>query len=127
MKQEPPQKLLDGHGHQAFLVLVGIVFPAESDLAIGEVNYPVVGDGDTMSVAGQIVDDMFRSSEWPFGVDDPVLAEQWPQKSMEGLLCGERLQAAGNSSFRWRKASLRPATNLPRNTRLSTFTGKKKG
>ena len=75
MEQEPSQKLLGGHGHQPLLAFVGIVFPAESDLAIGKVHDPVVGNGDAMRVAGQIVEDMFGSSEWPFGVDHPVVAK----------------------------------------------------
>ncbi len=29
VEQEPPQKLLGGHGHQPLLAVVGIVFPAE--------------------------------------------------------------------------------------------------
>ncbi len=57
-------------------VLVRIVFPAERDLAIGEVDDPVVGDGDTMGVAGQVLQNMFRSAEWPLRIDDPVLTKQ---------------------------------------------------
>ena len=42
-----------GDRHHALLTLVGIVFPAEGDLAIGKVDDPVVGDGDAMSVAAR--------------------------------------------------------------------------
>ena len=90
VEQEPPQKLLGGDRHQPLLALVRIVFPAEGDLAVGKVHDPVVGDGDAMGVAGQIVEDMFGSSEGPLGVDHPVLTEQRPQESMEGLLLAER-------------------------------------
>ncbi|MCU1273015.1 MAG: hypothetical protein JWO48_446 [Bryobacterales bacterium] len=75
MEQKPTQKLLGGHGHQPLLALMGVIFPAEGDLAIGEVHDPVVGDGDAMRVAGQIVKDMFGSPEWPFGVDHPVVTK----------------------------------------------------
>ena len=62
MQQEPSQELLGGNCHQPLLVLMGIIFPAEGDLAIGNVYDPVVGDGDAMRVAGQIVEDMFGSA-----------------------------------------------------------------
>ena len=79
MEQETPQKLFGGHGHQPLLALVGIIFPTEGDVAIGKVHNPVIGDGDAMRVAGQIVEDMFGSSEWPFGVNYPILR---PRKSI---------------------------------------------
>ena len=99
VEQEPPQELLGGHCHQPLLALVRIVFPAEGDLAVGKVHDPVVGDGDAMRVAGQIVEDMFGSSEWPFGVDHPVVAKQRPQESMERFLLGEPFQTAGEPQF----------------------------
>src|SRR5260370_25340374 len=77
-EQEPPQKLLGGDGHQALLAVVGIIFPAKSDLAIGNVDNPMVGDSDAMRVPGQIVEDVLRSSEWPLGVDHPVVPKQGP-------------------------------------------------
>ena len=121
------KKFFGGHRHQPLLALVGIVFPAESDLAVGKVHDPVIGDGDAMRVAGQIMEDMFGPAEGPLGVDHPILTEQRPQESMEGLLLRRALcRLPGNSSCPSRKARLRPATNLPRKTRLRTFTGRKK-
>ena len=79
MEQEPPEKLLGGDGHQTLLAPVGIIFPAECDLAVGKVHDPVVGDGNAMRVAGQIVEDMFRSSERPFGIHNPVVTMQRSQ------------------------------------------------
>jgi hypothetical protein len=76
VEQETPQKLFGGHGHQPLLALVGIIFPAEGDLAIRKVHNPVIGDGHAMRVAGQIVEDMFGSSEWPFGVNYPYPANR---------------------------------------------------
>ena len=78
MEQEPSQKLLGGDSHQALLAVMGIIFPPKGDLAIGNVDDPVVGDSDAMRVAGQIVEDVLGSSEWPFGVDHPVVAKQGP-------------------------------------------------
>ena len=79
VEQEPQQKLLGGNSHQPLLALVRVVLPAESDLAVGKVHDPVVGDCDAMRVAGQVMQDMFGSAERSFGVDHPVLTEQGPQ------------------------------------------------
>jgi hypothetical protein len=54
----------------------------------------MVGDGDAMSVTGQIVKDMFRSAERWLGIDDPVLLKERAQESSEGPFVVER-QALG--------------------------------
>lgn len=43
----------------------------------------MVGDGNAMGVAGQIMKDVFWSAEGWFGIDDPVLLEQSAQKHSE--------------------------------------------
>src|SRR5450631_1479335 len=78
---------------------MGIVFPAEGDLTIGEVDNPLVGDGDAVSVAGQVVQDMFGSAEWRFGVNDPVVTKQQPQESIEVLLFGQLFHSTGEYQF----------------------------
>jgi len=88
VKQEAAKKLLSGHGHKPLLALVGIVFPPECDVAIGNVDEPVIGDSDTMRVTGQVLENVLRSSEWPFGVDNPVVTKQWPKKRMESFCLG---------------------------------------
>ena len=35
----------------------------------------MVGDGDAMGVAGQVLQDVLRAAEGRLGVDDPVLRE----------------------------------------------------
>ena len=37
----------------------------------------MVGDGDAMSVAGQVVENMFGAAEGRLGVDDPVLLAEF--------------------------------------------------
>ena len=89
MEQEPPQKLIGGDSHQSLLAAMGIIFPAEGDLAIGNVDDPVIGDRDAVRVPGQILEDVLRSSEWSFGVNDPVIAIQRPEESVERSLFGQ--------------------------------------
>ena len=124
MEQESPEELFGGHGHQPLFVLVRIILPAEGDLAVGKVHDPVIGNGDAMRVAGQIVENMFRSAEWPLRIDHPVLAEQRSQEGMEGLLFGEHFHTSGERVvLRHRKALFSPAMNFPRNTLLKHLYG----
>src|SRR5580658_9002628 len=50
MKQEASQELIYVQSHEALLVAMGGIAPAEGDVAIGESYQPGVGDGDAMRV-----------------------------------------------------------------------------
>jgi hypothetical protein len=93
MEQKSAQELIDFKSHGPLLVAVRGVSPAEGDVAIGESDQPAVGDGDAMSVSAEIAQHMFRSSEGPLGIDDPVLAEQHTQPGPERTRLGQRQQA----------------------------------
>ena len=75
VQQEAAQELMGGNGHDLLLAAVGIVSPAEGDAIVFEGHEPMVGDGDAMGVAGQVVENMFGAAEGWLGVDDPVLLE----------------------------------------------------
>ena len=86
VQQEAAQKLWCLDGHHSLVISVGIISPAEGDLMVGEGDEAMVGDGDAMSVAGEIAEDMMGTAEGWFGIDDPVLTEQRAQESAEGFL-----------------------------------------
>lgn len=92
MEQESPQELVDGQSHQAFLILVSRVAPAERDLTIFESNEPVIGDGDAMRVAAEIRQDMFGPAKGTFGVNDPVTLIGATQERAEELGLSQRFQ-----------------------------------
>ena len=60
------------------------VSPAEGDVTISESHQPVVRDGDAVGVT-EIAQHVFWPTEGPLGVDDPVVAKQWPQPGGEGV------------------------------------------
>jgi len=72
VEQEAANELLGLQGHRFLLVVVTIIFPAEDDLAVVDVEEAVVGKGDAMGIATQVVEDLFRAAEGCFGVDDPL-------------------------------------------------------
>src|SRR5437016_14087018 len=61
------------------------VSPTKGNLFIGEVDQPMVGDGDTVGVTAEVAKRMFRAAEGTFRVDHPILAEQWAEPRREGL------------------------------------------
>ena len=94
MQKKAPQKLFRRYCHELLFAAMGIILPAKSDLTIGEVYDPVIGDGDAMGVAGQIMKNVLRTTEGRFGVHDPVLAEERTKKRTEGPFLRQWLKAA---------------------------------
>jgi hypothetical protein len=87
MEKKAAQKLLSCHGHQFLFAAVGVIFPAERDLTIGEVDAPMIGDSDAMGVAGQVLKDVLRTAERRFGVDDRILVKSERRKQRNARSC----------------------------------------
>jgi len=91
VEEKASQELLHRQGHEAWLVSVGGVSPAEGDLVTGQRDEAMVGDGDAMGVGAQVVEDVLRATERRLAVDHPLAAEQGAQEGGEGLGRGEKL------------------------------------
>ena len=74
VQQEAAQELMSGNGHDLVLAAVSVVPPAEGDALVVKSHEPMVGDGDAMCVAGQVVENMFGAAERWLGVDHPILS-----------------------------------------------------
>src|SRR5437899_5483825 len=57
--EEASQELIRGNGHDLLLAAVSIVSPAEGDAIVLEGHETMVGDGDAVGIAGQVVENMF--------------------------------------------------------------------
>ena len=55
----------------------------------------MVGDGDAVGIAAEILQDVLGSAEGWFGVDDPIFAEERTQPGSEELGIGERCEFSG--------------------------------
>src|SRR4249920_4246995 len=78
---------------------MGVVLPAESHIAVDEVDQPVVGDCHPMRVAGQIVENVLWSPEGWLGIDDPAFSIERPDEGAKHLLLCHRLQRAGQAEL----------------------------
>ena len=85
MQKKAAQKFLDGQRHQALLVLVGRVAPAEGDAALCQRNQPVIGYRHAMGVAAQIAERVLSSAKRALGIDHPIGAEQGTEPGGERL------------------------------------------
>ena len=85
------QELLNRKSQSTRLVMMGIVLPAEGHLGRSDREQAMVGNGDAMGVAREIMQDVFGSTKGWLGVDDPVLLKQGTQERLEGVRVGERL------------------------------------
>ena len=91
---------------------MGIIFPAEGNLIVGEGDEAMVGDGDAMGVAGEIAEEMMGTAEGWFGIDDPWLTEQGAQESAEGFLVFQRTKRTGEDQLALLKSSLESGDEL---------------
>ena len=73
VQHQAPQEFhgIERQGAQAMAAL--IIFLAEGHLAVLQGDEPLVGDGDAMGIAGQVLQDMLGVLERFFGIDDPLL------------------------------------------------------
>src|SRR5713101_2676087 len=92
VQQESAQELLQRQGQQLLFIVVSGVAPTESDLAVHQRDQAMVGDRHAVRVAAQILEHIVRAPEGWFGVDHPVVSEQWPEPGGEGLRLGEQCQ-----------------------------------
>jgi hypothetical protein len=92
MQQETTHELIGGQSHDALVVLMSRVTPAEVNLIIVESDESAVGDGDTMSIGAEVAEHMLRPAEGWLGVDDPVMAEESAQPTGEGTWFSQRAE-----------------------------------
>src|SRR6202166_723572 len=95
MQEEAAQELIQGYGHQFLLIVVSRIAPTKGDLAVGQRDQSMVGDGHAMGVTAEILEHILGTAEGWFAVDDPVSSEQWSEPGSEGLGLREQSQIAG--------------------------------
>ena len=54
-------------------VAVGAVLPAEGDLAVLQLDEPLVGEGDAIGIATEVGEDLLGAGEGGLAVHDPLL------------------------------------------------------
>ena len=70
--EKATHELVGVQRHRLGLVLGAIILPAKADAPVLAVEKTAVGDGDTMGVATEIIEDLCGTGERRFGEHDPV-------------------------------------------------------
>jgi hypothetical protein len=91
VEQEAAQELLDRQGHQALLVAVRRVSPAEGNLSALEGDEAVIGDRHAVGVAAEITENVLGTPEGRLAIDHPVRPEQWAEERSESLRFRQQL------------------------------------
>ena len=74
MEEESPHELGGIQAHELGLVAVGAVFPSEGHLTLLHGDQTLVGDGDPIAIAPEVVEDLLGPGKGRLAVDDPVLS-----------------------------------------------------
>ena len=85
VNQEASQELICRNRHDLLLASARVILPAEGDAVLLECHQAMVGDGDAVSVASQIVENVLRPTEGRLRIDDPLLGEELAQELLEAL------------------------------------------
>src|SRR5271154_644773 len=64
---------------------MSVVLPAKGDAIVVESDETMVGDGDAVSEASQVVENIFCPAERRLGVDDPLLTEEFMDETVEAI------------------------------------------
>ena len=90
--QEAAQELICGDRHDFLLAAVSIIFPAKRDSIILERHQSMVGDGDAVRIASEIVQNMIGTAEGWLGIDDPVSLEELSEKLAKAMWLSKTLE-----------------------------------
>lgn len=85
VKEESTQEPLCGQCFHTFYASMCPVSPAEGHLTIRKGDQAVVGNGYSMGVAAKVAENMLGAAEWPFDVQDPLLAVEFADEGMKSL------------------------------------------
>jgi hypothetical protein len=92
VNEKTSQKLIGGDRHDFLLAAVRIVFPEKRDPIILKRNESMVGDGDAVRIASEIVQNMLGIAEGWLGIDDPVLVEELSEKLAKATWLSKTLE-----------------------------------
>src|SRR5206468_6157524 len=80
--------------------------PSRGDLAVGQRDQSMIGNGPAMGIATEILEHIFGAAEGRFGVNHPVLSEPWSQPGSEDLGLREQSQVPGKMKLAMLKSRL---------------------
>jgi hypothetical protein len=71
MKEEPSYELIGLESHDLFFITIGIVPPAEGDIAVLDFEDTIIADSDPVGISAQILKDTLSAVERRLAIDNP--------------------------------------------------------
>jgi hypothetical protein len=91
---------LDGVNRQGFLrIAVSRIPPSECDVPTFTTHESAIGDGNSVRVASEILQNVFWPAEWAFGINDPSFLFQSLIEEIESCRTTETGKSADQSEF----------------------------
>jgi hypothetical protein len=84
MQKEPSDELISLERHGLLFVTIGIVPPAEGDIAVLNIEDTIVADRYSMSVSAQILEDTLGTIERWLAIDNPFFMIELPSEYLKG-------------------------------------------
>ncbi len=111
--------------HRCLSLAVPVIGVAEAGLSCVDIQQPVVGDGEAVGIAADVIHDLRGATEGRLGVDDPVALPYGLEVIGKALRVGQRLERPEETQLPVVNASNSASRNNRRNSRDSTRTGRK--
>jgi hypothetical protein len=92
VEQKSSDEFVRREGHGFLLVVVAVVSPVKFHLAILDIDNPMIGNGDAVRVAADVVYDLLWPRERGLGVDHPFQVSQQIEMPGENPALLERLK-----------------------------------
>jgi hypothetical protein len=84
MKEEPSYKLISLESHGLLFLPIGIVPPAERDIAFLDLEDTVIADSDSVSISAQILKDTLDTVKGWLAIDNPFFAVELSSEHLKG-------------------------------------------
>lgn len=85
MQKKPTEEFVGAECHLPLLVAMCIVFPPEGHHAVSEGDQPVIRDCYAVGIPGQVLQNVFRTSERLLRINNPFAVPQLAKKLSEQL------------------------------------------
>ena len=92
VKQEPADEFVGAKSHDLLAVVIAIVLPAKLNLPVIDIEQAIVGDGDTVRISRDILEDFIRSGEGWLCVDHPIFSPGGSNVTQENFADPKRFE-----------------------------------
>ena len=99
MKKEPSDELIGLESHGLLFITIGIVPPAEGDIAVLHLEDTVIADSDPVGISAKVLKDTFSAVERWFAIDNPFLMVELSSEHLKGSGVLQMTDAAGEDKI----------------------------